>query len=182
MKKFIIFIALISLLFASCGEYITPPPTAIQEGQAAKDQNLDAVLRSVPIPVVQTAQERKNVAKRVERFDVENKLGYVYVFLPGVGPIGYYAIIGRVSSLNSFLVPQQRITDEMAFRNSDGTYTTRRVSGYYVMDDADLDGTYGTNHEGVFFFTDNDVYVEIPASMPYMYSDQPLPLRVAKLN
>lgn len=180
MKKFIIFIALVSLLFVSCVE--STPPTAIQEGQSAKDQNLDTVLRSVPIPIVKTAQERKNVAKRVERFDVENKLGYVYVFLPGVGPIGYYAIIGRVSSLNSFLVPQQRITDEMAFRNSDGTYTTRRVSGYYVMDDADLDGTYGTNHEGVFFFTDNDVYVEIPASMPYMYSDQPLPLRVAKLN
>ncbi len=180
MKKLVVALFVV-LLFVGC-DMSVPPPTAIQEGQATKDQNLDNVLRSVPIPIVQTAQERKNVAKRVERFDVENKLGYVYVFCPGVGPIGYYAIIGRVSSLNSFLVPQQRITDEMAFRNSDGTYSTRRVSGYYVMDDADLDGTYGTNHEGVFFFTDNDVYVEIPASMPYMYSDQPLPLKVEKLN
>jgi len=177
--KNIIIITILAVFLAGC---VDLTPTAIQEGQSAKDQNLDTVLRSVPIPTVKTAQERKNVAKRVERFDVENKLGYVYIFCPGVGPIGYYAIIGRVSSLNSFLVPQQRLTDEMAFRNSNGTYTTRRVNGYHVIDDADLDGTYGTNHEGVFFFTDSDVYVEIPASMPYMYSDQPLPIRVQKLN
>lgn len=51
MKKFIILIILASIMFASC-DLEMPPPTAIQEGQAAKDENLDTVLRSVPIPIV----------------------------------------------------------------------------------------------------------------------------------
>ena len=185
MKKFfgiVLTILILSLVLSSCDEMTVPPPTAVESGQTAKDASMDKLIRSVPVPVVQTAQERKAVARRVETFDKENKIGYVYVMCPGVGIVGYYTCIGKVASLNSYLVPQERLTDEKTYRRSDGSYDTTHVSGYYVMDDADIDGTYGHNVEGVFFFTDNDTYVELPAATPYIYSDQPLPLKAVKLN
>ena len=163
MKKVfgVVLVVMALSMFASC------ELSSMSKQQVAKEESLQILFDKVPTPVVETAQERKLVVKRVERFDVENKLGYVYIFIAGSHvPVGYYAVIGKVASLNSFLVPQQRVSP----------------GGSFVLDDADLDGTYGTNHEGVFFFTDNDVYVEISASMPYMYTDQPLPLRVQKLN
>jgi len=162
MKKIILMVMVLSL-FAGC------TPSSMYKQQAVKEGSLQVLFEKVPTPVVSTAQERKLVARRVERFDVENKLGYVYIFIAGSHtPVGYYAIIGKVASLNSYLVPQQRLSS----------------GGSHVLDDADLDGTYGHNHEGVFFFTDNDVYVEIPVNGPvgYFYTDQPLPIRAPKLD
>lgn len=165
MKKVfgIVLVVMVLSMFASC------ELSSMSKQQIAKEGSLQALFDKVPTPTVRTAQERKLVAKRVERFDVENKLGYVYIFIAGSQiPVGYYAVIGKVASLNSFLVPQQRLSS----------------GGSHVLDDADLDGTYGHNHEGVFFFTDNNVYVEIPVNGPvgYFYTDQPLPIKAPKLD
>ena len=156
MKKLLIGVILvIGIIATSCD--------SMDHMQAKKEESLVNLFEKVPAPIVTTAQERKLVARRVETFDVENKLGYVYIFLDGSStPLGYYTIFGKVASLNSFLVPQQR------------------VSGSGIIDDADLDGTYGHNIEGVFFFTDNNTYVEWNGK--YLYSDQPLPLKVPQLN
>ncbi len=165
MKK--VFGALLVVVLLSL--FVGCDPSSMTKQQTAKEVSLQALFDKVPTPTVETAQERKLVAKRVERFDVENKLGYVYIFIAGSHvPVGYYAVIGKVASLNSFLVPQQRVS----------------YGGSHVLDDADLDGTYGHNHEGVFFFTDNDVYVEIPVDGPvgYFYTDQPLPIKAPKLD
>ena len=134
MKK--VFGALLVVVLLSL--FVGCDPSSMTKQQTAKEVSLQALFDKVPTPTVETAQERKLVAKRVERFDVENKLGYVYIF----------------------------------------------IAGSHVLDDADLDGTYGHNHEGVFFFTDNDVYVEIPVDGPvgYFYTDQPLPIKAPKLD
>ena len=145
----------------------------MNRGQISKEDNLTRIINAVPVPQLKTAQERQMVVDRALRFDVEHKLGYVYIFISGTStPLGYYTIIGKVASLNSFLVPQQRVVN----------YGSN--IGLAVLDDADLDGTYGNNIEGVFFFTDNKVYVEMPTNGPmgYLYADQPIPIRVAKLN
>jgi hypothetical protein len=49
-----------------------------------------------------------------------------------------------------------------------------------VVNDADIDGTYGDNIQGVFGFTVQGTYFEIPTNgiMGYMYNDFPLPLNV----
>ena len=158
MKKFlIVLVAILSLSFVGCD--------TMNKQQDKKEENLVTLFEMVPTPVVKTGQERKLVAKRVTTFDVENKLGYVYLFLDGNStPLGYYTVFGKVASLNSFLVPQQRISQ----------------GGSSVLDDADLDGTYGHNIEGVFFFTDTNAYVEWNGK--YLYSDQPLPIKVPHLN
>lgn len=175
-------ICLLSFSFMGCLE---DTPQSSGQQQLSKEDNLNLLYQKVPTPKVVTAQERKLVAKRVQIFDKDNKLGYVYVFISGVStPLGYYTVFGKVASLNSFLVPQQRITDEAVVKYYDGSTNVRHVGGWYVLDDADLDGTYGNNIEGVFFFTDSNTYVELPTNgcLSYLYSDQPLPIKVPKLN
>ena len=163
-----------------------PVQNAMDKNMEAKDASLETIVTKVPTPVVKTAQERKLVAKRVERFDVENKLGYVYIFVAGNStPMGYYTCIGKVASLNSYLVPQQKIVDRYQGKSFDqANQTVWRSMNPTLVEDADLDGTYGSNIEGVFFFTDNDTYVEIPTGGPigYFYTDEPLPIKVPKLN
>lgn len=147
--------------------------SSMDKGQASKETNLSRIIKQVPVPQLSTAQERMMVARRAKTFDTDHKIGYVYVFIAGSStPLGYYVIIGKVASLNSFLVPQQRVE---VYGKDDSPI---------VLDDADLDGTYGTNINGVFFYTDNGVYVELPTDGPmgYLYADQPLPIRVPKLN
>jgi hypothetical protein len=142
-------------------------PSGTSQNAYNKDRVVDTLIKAVPVPVITTGQERKMVAWRALTFDVENKMGYVYLLCAGVGPIGYYTIYGKVASLNSFLVRQQDVTSSGAV-----------VEGY------DIDGTTGSNIEGVFFRTTDGTYVEIPTTgaMGYIYSDKPLPLKVPALR
>jgi hypothetical protein len=115
-----------------------------------------------PIPEIQYGMERKMVAWRATTFDTTTKMGYVYVFCSGVGAIGYYVIVGKVASLNSYMAPE----DERADCNG------------AVVEAPDIDGTYGHNIEGVFFRTTSGAYVELSTNGPlgYMYYDQPIPV------
>lgn len=179
MKRTILIGLVVLFAFSIFGE--GGQESSMSKGQSSKEENLQRLVNAVPVPQMRTAQERMMVARRATRFDVPNKIGYVYLFIAGSStPLGYYTIIGKVASLSSFLVPQEKITDEYIGRDG----AVRHASGWYVLSDADIDGTYGENVDGVFFFTDNDVYVEIPTNGPigYIFSDQPLPIRVPKLN
>ena len=98
---------------------------------------------SVPVPALSKSAERQAVARRATTWNSEDKLSYVYLIDNG-RVVAFYVARGKVSSLNSFL--------------ADG--------------EPDIDGTYGHNVEGVFFFTDTGAYVEWNGR--YICSDQPL--------
>jgi hypothetical protein len=144
-------------------------PTASQAGMRTRAENMQVITANVPVPIMKTAQERIMVKRRAELFDVNNKLGYVYLIANNGVCIGYYSIFGKMASLQSYMVPQQ----EQLYSGSS-----------LLIDSADLDGTYGDNMPGVFFFTDNGTYVEIPAfgGLTPIYSDKPLPLQAVKFN
>lgn len=82
---------------------------------------------------------------------VEKPLGYIVLFTEG-GVVGRFVVDGKVSSLNSFLTP-------------DSTYID---SGRWLPD---VDGSYGENDAGIFFFTPDGKYVEWTGT--YLYSDIP---------
>jgi hypothetical protein len=159
-----IMVAMISLMAADCEAPLNARETGIQ----AQEKTMETVVQTVPVPSLSTAQERKMVSKRAVKFDVENKNGFVYLIDNGI-ILGYYSIIGKVASLRSYLTPVDKV---LVPASSDG--------GGVVVEAPDIDGTYGENVEGVFFFTDNDVYVEWNGN--YLYSDNILPIRVPKLN
>lgn len=79
---------------------------------------------------------------------VEKPLGYIILFTESGSVVGRFVVDGKISSLNSYLTPD---SEEYS-------------SSYSVKWIADVDGSYGENDCGIFFFTPDGTY---------LYSDIP---------
>lgn len=93
-------------------------------------------------------------------------LGYIVLLTDNGGVVGKFTVDGKVSSLNSYLTPDSEFYECM------GNYCNDGVNG----DDEnnwlpDVDGSYGNNDNGIFFFTTDGKYVEWTGT--YLYSDIP---------
>ena len=126
------------------------------------------LVNSVPIPTITTSSERKNVAKRAEIFNTEDKISYIYLVNYG-RVMAFFTVKGKVSSLQSYMTPEQRLV-----RGNGEKCDSYSSLNCFVVDAPDIDGTYGANVEGIFFFTTEGAYVEWKGD--YMMSDQPLKL------
>lgn len=92
---------------------------------------------------------------------VDRPLGYIALFTESGASVGSFVVDGKVSSLNSFLTPDSEYY-EVAYG---GSYTL------YNRWLADVDGSYGENDNGIFFFTPDGKYIEWTGI--YLYSDIP---------
>jgi hypothetical protein len=136
--------------------------SSYQAGQAAKESVLQTATQVVPVPRITNFLERANVAKRAKTMDQPDKLFYLYLFTYGSNqPLGYVVLQGKLSSMSSYLVPQEQVVGNV---NSSSTAV--------VVQDADIDGTYGENQAAVFGYTASGVYFEW--NMGYFVSDQPV--------
>lgn len=95
--------------------------------------------------------------------EVEKPLGYIVLISEGV-VMGNYVVDGKVSSLNSFLAP-----DSEYYERSTGSGTV--VNNWLP----DVDGSYGANDNGIFFFTPDGHYYEW--NDRYLYSDTPFEIK-----
>lgn len=86
--------------------------------------------------------------------EIEKPLGYIALFTDNGAVVGKFIVDGKVSSLNSYLTPD---SEEYASSYSEWL--------------ADVDGSYGENDTGIFFFTPDGKYVEWTGT--YLYSDIP---------
>ena len=134
------------------------------------------LMKANPIPDIKRSLERENLVKRLELLNDQNKIFYVYLVSYGK-VMAYYTAQGKVSSVNSKLTTQEQIVYKRVGYNGqdriDGSGTTYN-SGLFVVESPDLDGSYGTNGDGIFFFTTEGAYVEWAGE--YMVSDYPLKL------
>lgn len=88
---------------------------------------------------------------------VERPLGYIVLFSNSGAVIGRFIVDGKVSSLNSYLFPAY----------------------WDILNDSDeeqvevpgIDGCYGENVSGIFFFTTDGKYIEWTGD--FLYSDIP---------
>lgn len=96
---------------------------------------------------------------------VDKPLGYVVLMLEGVGVVGNYVIDGKVSSLNSFLTPDSEYYEQEYYNG--GSSVDNDGNNWL----ADVDGSYGENDAGIFFFTTDGKYIEWTGT--YIYSDIP---------
>lgn len=179
MKKNIVIVALLLLVAAPVahaglfsaifGDAPTRPQNEIQQSNSL---NKD-IAKVVPVPQLVTSSERKNVAKRAELFDNEEKISYIYLVSYGK-VMTFFTVQGKVSSLRSYMTPVDKLVDG----NGDTCSSNHKMSGMYepcyTIEAPDLDGTYGENVDGIFFFTTEGAYVEWRGE--YMMSDQPLKL------
>ena len=93
-------------------------------------------------------------------WEIEKPLGYIVLFA-GNTIFGRFVVDGKVTSLNSYLTPDSEYY-ELVYGGS---------STYHNQWLADVDGSYGENDNGIFFFTPDGKYVEWTGE--YMYSDIP---------
>lgn len=86
--------------------------------------------------------------------EIQKPLGYIVLFTEGGGIVGRFVVDGKITSLNSYLTPSE---------------------SYYAnganQEVADVDGSYGENDQGIFFFTPDGKYIEWNGT--YLYSDIP---------
>lgn len=83
----------------------------------------------------------------------EVPMGYCVLFTESGNVIAQFAVDGKVTSLNSYLTPSTVPT----------SYGDKELP--------DVDGSYGENDVGIFFFTPTWQYIEWDAH--YLYSDEP---------
>ena len=171
MKKIIaafLVVVMVMALFCACD------PEPVKKTDSQKQQEVAKKLEEVqPTPTdIEYSLERYNLIRRAYWVNgleekartlvcpVEKPLGYIVLMLEGVGIVDTYIVDGKVSSLNSFLTP-----DSEYYEKSTGAGT---VTNKWL---ADVDGSYGENDLGIFFFTADGAYKEWTGT--YFYSSEP---------
>lgn len=175
MKKIVSILLLVAItlcMLTSCDD------NKEQKSDVEKQQSIARELeQSQPTPTdIDYSLERYNLIRRAYWVNgqrekalslpcpVEKPLGYVVLMLEGVGVVGNYVIDGKVSSLNSFLTP-----DSEYYEQEYGSNGYSEGDGNNWL--ADVDGSYGENDNGIFFFTTDGKYIEWTGT--YIYSDIP---------
>lgn len=133
--------------------------------------NHGKLVKSTPPPMLTRSLERENLKHRLEFLNNENQLFYVYLLGNDGGVIMYCTAKGKVSSVNSKLT-----TGEQIIKSPFGYGGNGGGNMGIPLESPSLDGSYGTNGDGIFFFTTNDVYVEWNGK--YIVSSEPLTLSI----
>jgi hypothetical protein len=126
--------------------------------------NQNKLEQQQPAPQINFSNERANLIKRATTFNDPNKVSYIYLISDSGTVMAFYTVKGKVSNVSSYLVPDEQIVKDPYAYQSQGL----------VLQAPDIDGSYGSNGSGVFFYTTDNVYVEWNGK--YMLCDQPLKL------
>ena len=182
MKKFIIMcLSLVMVLsVVGCAEYEN---SGAKEDVLATMEMANNFQENQPTPTdIDYSLERYNLIRRAYWVNgqrekaaavicqVEKPLGYIVLFTDNGSVVGRFIVDGKVSSLNSYLTPDSEYY-EKDLNYSNGNSSERGVDRYSNKWLADVDGSYGENDAGIFFFTPDGKYVEWTGV--YLYSDIP---------
>lgn len=94
---------------------------------------------------------------------VVKPLGYIVLLTPSGAVLGRFIVDGKITSLNSYLTPDSEYYEKVS-----GSANSNTASNKWLPD---VDGAYGFNDNGIFFFTPNGQYIEWNGL--YIYSDIP---------
>lgn len=181
MKKFksviVTLIVLCGLLALSC----SCSPQTLTETE--KTINVAKTLsESQPTPTdINYSLERYNLIRRAYWVNgqrekavtlpcpISKPMGYVVLLTESGAVVGRFVVDGKVTSLNSYLTP-----DSEYYEYSGGE--SAKKNNWL----SDIDGSYGSNDDGVFFFTTDGKYVEWTGI--YLYSDIPFVIENPVVN
>lgn len=181
MKKFCAWVLALTMILSLCGcGEITDLDVANEniKQDTQKTQMAAGTLQSnQPTPTdIDYSLERYNLIRRAywvngqrEKANalvcqVVKPLGYIALFTESGAVIERFIVDGKVTSLNSYLTP-----DSEYYEQEYGSNGFSYGDGNNWL--ADVDGSYGENDAGIFFFTPDGKYVEWTGT--YLYSDIP---------
>lgn len=170
VKKIVAAILMIACLFIFAGCEVTASSNTYAD-MSSTMQVAGTLAQNQPTPTdIQYSLERYNLIRRAYWVNgmeekartlpcaIEKPLSYIVLFA-GNAPVGSFVIDGKATSLNSYLTP-------------DSEYYELAYGGEYTRENdwlADVDGTYGENGDGIFFFTPEGYYFEWNDT--YLYTD-----------
>lgn len=166
-------LVIITLTFAGCGSSSTTTTSGTTADKQKTINMANVLANNQPTPYdISYSLERYNLIRRAywvngqrEKAnalvcEIEKPLGYIVLFA-GNTIFGRFVVDGKVTSLNSYLTPDSEYYE----------FVYGGTSSYKNNWLADVDGSYGENDNGIFFFTPDGKYVEWTGE--YMYSDIP---------
>ena len=136
------------------------------------EKNHQNLVRGQPPQMMDSSLERQNLINRYEYLNDENNVHHVYLIDEGQ-VMGYYVAQGKVSSVNSKLTNDKQIVkaQRAGFDSSGEGPGGAHGPNYKVVESPQMDGSYGTNGPGIFFFTTSGDYVE--TDLDYVVSEEP---------
>lgn len=174
MKKIIALIMILTLMTAMLVSCDDTPVEGSRQDTINQQQAANELQSNQPTPTdIDYSLERYNLIRRTywvngqrEKAnalpcEIEKPLGYIVLFTESGAVVGSFIVDGKVSSLNSFLTPDSEYYEHST---SSGTIKNKWL--------ADVDGSYGQNDNGIFFFTPDGKYIEWTGI--YLYSDIPM--------
>jgi len=169
--------------FTGCTDIDEAAVTVHADSSNAKEASA-GIVGNQPVPTdIEYSLERYNVIRRAYWVNgqrekaaqlvcqVVKPLGYITLFSDSGAIIGTFVVDGKVSSLNSYLFPayEQQNYLGTALGNFNGVVEKTTL---YQVEIPGIDGCYGSNVTGIFFFTIDGNYIEW--SGKYLYSDIPM--------
>lgn len=148
------------LLAAGCTDEGKKQAPVNAAGQRQTQNVVSRLQTAIPAYEPRDSAERRNLNERLKRWENPNKIGYIALVALDGTLVWYGTIKGKPSSLNSHITNDE----DRECSGSGGTGCTTRPS-------PDLDGSWGDNPQGIFFFDTQGIYHEWSGT--YFLSDAP---------
>jgi hypothetical protein len=162
MKKLQLFLLGCATFFLLTSEdSCTPTQTSQSQEQSKVEENQQRLIAETDIPMMKTSLERQAIKKRLQLFEDENKVSYIYLISFGK-VMAFYTIKGKVTSGSKRMTSNERLV------NGDGG----EWNADFIMESPSLDGTFGSSDAYVFFWTTDGSYIQW--NDVYMLADKPL--------
>lgn len=139
---------------------------------AVTEANQKALVEAQPPFQMEGSLERENLIERYKYLNDENNVHHVYMLSHDGKVVNYEVAQGKVSSVNSKLTNDKQIVKvpEPKWDNDGGGAGGNGVN-YKVVESPQMDGSYGSNGDAIFFFTTDGHYVEYNGI--YVVSEEP---------
>lgn len=116
--------------------------------------------------------ERQNLIQRYQYLNDKNNVHHVYLMSNDGKVVSYFVAQGKVSSVNS------KLTNDLQPVRIPGCDSHNEGNDCWkVVESPQMDGSYGSNGDAIFFFTTSGEYVEWNGK--YVVSEKPLNIQTA---
>lgn len=134
--------------------------TGFEKQINANEANVKAITSQYDTPQLTRSLDYENVIRRAEYLNQGNTVGYLYLLSDTGMVLEEVQVAGKVTSLNTFITPMQESQYARLRRPQSGTNSLSYLSEIIVVDAPDIDGTWGENVSGIFWFTPDGTYGE----------------------
>ncbi|ELY91983.1 hypothetical protein [Natrinema altunense] len=136
------------------------------------EANQQGLIRSQPPFKMDNSLERQNLIDRYKYLNDRNNVHHVYLMSHDGKVVSYYTAQGKVSSVNSKLTNDRQLVKVPDAKYDEGNGAAGPSGpNWKLVESPQMDGSYGSNGDAIFFFTTDGHYVEWNGL--YVVSEEP---------